>query len=247
MGRHDGATVLITGGTSGIGLATARLLHDDGARVTVTGRSPDSLEAARKELGPEVTVLASDIADPDATDALAAEVRDTLGEIDLLVVNAGVTAFAAFDEVTEDDYDRLFAINARGPFFLVQRLAPLLRAGGAVVVTTSVANVRGLPGSSVYAATKAAARSMVRSLARELLSRGVRVNAVSPGPIDTGILERTLPAAAAETTREQMRSVNPMQRFGRPEEVAAAVAFLGFDATFTTGAELVVDGGASQL
>ncbi len=247
MGRHDGTTVLIIGGTSGIGLATARLLHDDGARVVATGRTEDSVDAAREELGPDVTVLRGDITDPAATGALVAQVRETAGALDLLFVNAGITAFAAFADVTEADYDRLFAVNARGPYFLVQELAPVLREGGAVVVTTSVANAKGLPGSSVYAATKAAVRSMVRSLARELLPRDVRVNAVSPGPIDTGILERALPPAAADATREQMRGANPMQRFGRPEEVAAAVAFLGFDATFTTGAELVVDGGASQL
>jgi NAD(P)-dependent dehydrogenase (short-subunit alcohol dehydrogenase family) len=247
MGRYDGTTVLITGGTSGIGLATARLLRDEGARVVVTGRGPGSIDVARKELGPRVTVLASDAADPTAMDALAANVRETVGAIDLLFVNAGVTAFLGLSEVTEQDYDHLFAVNTRGPYFLVQKLAPLLREGGAVVVTTSIANAKGLPGSSVYAATKAALRSMVRSLARELLPRRVRVNAVSPGPIDTGILERTLPAASAKATRERMQGTNPMQRFGRPEEVATAVAFLGFDATFTTGAELVVDGGASQL
>ncbi|HEY2225330.1 SDR family oxidoreductase [Actinomycetospora sp.] len=247
MAAHDGAKVLITGGTSGIGLATARLLHDGGARVIVTGRSAESIEKARAELGPQVTVLDHDAADPAATDALVEGVRDAVDGLDLLFLNAGVTAFRSVGEVTEQEYDHLFAVNARGPFFLVQKLAPLLHDGGAVVVTTSVANVKGLAGSSIYAATKAAARSMVRSLARELAPRGVRVNAVSPGPIDTGILERTLPTAAAKATREQMRVANPMQRFGRPEEVAAAVAFLGFDATFTTGAELVVDGGASQL
>lgn len=239
--------MLITGGTRGIGLATARLLRDEGARVVVTGQSAESVELAEKELGPEVTVLTSDAADPTAAPALAARVRELLGWVDLLFLNAGVTGVAAFPDVTAEEYDRLFAVNVRGPFTLVQELAPMLHDGGSVVVTTSVANAKGLPGSSVYAATKAAVRSMVRSFARELLGRGIRVNAVSPGPIDTGILERSLPAAAAEATREQMRSVNPMQRFGRPEEVAAAVAFLGFDATFTTGAELVVDGGASQL
>ncbi len=247
MGRFDDRAVLITGGTSGIGLATAQLLRDEGARVLVTGRSPESLDRARKELGPEATVIAADAADPYALDGLAAEVGESVGALDLLHLNAGITAFSGFDEVTEEDYDHLFAVNARGVYFGVQKLAPLIRDEGAVVVTTSVANAKGLPGSSVYAATKAAVRSMVRSLARELLPRGIRVNAVSPGPIDSGILERTLPAAAAEATREQMRGVNPMQRFGRPQEVAAAVAFLGFDATYTTGAELVVDGGASQL
>lgn len=247
MGRFDDRAVLITGGTSGIGLATAQLLRDEGARVLVTGRSPESLDRAWKELGPEATVIAADAADPRALDGLAADVGEAVGALDLLHLNAGITTFSGFDEVTEEDYDRLFAVNARGVYFGAQTLAPLVRDGGAIVVTTSVANAKGLPGSSVYAATKAAVRSMVRSLARELLPRGIRVNAVSPGPIDSGILERTLPVAAAEATREQMREVNPMQRFGRPHEVATAVAFLGFDATYTTGAELVVDGGASQL
>jgi NAD(P)-dependent dehydrogenase (short-subunit alcohol dehydrogenase family) len=216
-------------------------------RVIVTGRNPTSLELARKDLGPAVTVLDSDASDPAALDSLAGRVRETLGAVDLLFLNAGITGFGAFQDVTEPEYDRLFDVDARGVYFGMQRLAPVLRDGGAVVVTTSVANTRGLAGSGVYAATKAAVRSMVRSFARELLPRAIRVNAVSPGPIDTGILERTLPAGAAGTTREQMRANNPMQRFGRPEEVAAAVAFLGFDATFTTGAELVVDGGVSQL
>ena len=243
MGRHDGTTALIVGGTSGIGLATARLLRDEGARVVVTGSSQATVDAARAELGDTVTAVRSDIAEPADVEALATAVP----RLDLLVVTAGVTAMVPFEAVTPELYDRLFAINARGPYFLVQRLAPLIVVGGSVVVTTSVADVKGLAGSSVYAAAKAAVRSMVRSLARELEPRGVRVNAVSPGPIDTGILERSAPAPVAARAREQMTANNPMGRFGHPEEVAAAVAFLGFDATFTTGAELPVDGGASQL
>ncbi len=136
MGRYDKATVLITGGTSGIGLATARLLRDEGARLIVTGRDPGSLDLARKELGPPATVLASDAADPAAMDALATHVRHTADAVDLLFVNAGITAFHGLSEVTEHEYDHLFAVNVRGPYFLVQKLAPLLREGGAVVVTT---------------------------------------------------------------------------------------------------------------
>jgi NAD(P)-dependent dehydrogenase (short-subunit alcohol dehydrogenase family) len=247
MGRHDGRAVLITGGTSGIGLATAQLLRAEGARVVVTGHRPDSLDAAREALGPDTTVLVADVADPAALDTLAVEVRDAVGALDLLFLNAGITGFGGVADVTRREYDQLFAVNVGGVYFGAQKLAPLLRDGGAVVVTTSIADVEGVPGFSVYAATKAAVRSMARSLARELLPRGIRVNAVSPGPVDTGIIERTLPADAAAATRDQLRAGNPMQRFGRPEEVAAAVAFLGFDATFTTGAELAVDGGASQL
>jgi NAD(P)-dependent dehydrogenase (short-subunit alcohol dehydrogenase family) len=144
-------------------------------------------------------------------------------------------------------YDEVLAVNAKGPYFTVQKLAPLMTEGSGVVLTTSVANVKGLPMVSAYAASKAALRSMTRGLARELLPRRIRVNAVSPGPIDTGILNRSLPAEAVEPTITQMREANPMKRFGRPEEVAKAVAFLAFEATFTTGAELAVDGGTSQL
>jgi len=144
-------------------------------------------------------------------------------------------------------YDELFAVNAKGSYFTVQKLAPLMNEGGAVVFTTSVANVRGFPMISAYSASKAALRSMARSLACELLPRGIRVNAVSPGPIDTGILEKSMPKEAADQTKHQMSESNPMKGLGRPEEVAKALVFLAFDATYTTGAELVVDGGASQL
>ena len=247
MGRADGRSVLVTGATSGIGLATARLLRDEGARVVATGRRAESVEAARVELGVGVDVVRSDIADTADVEELVGLLRETRAGLDLVVVNAGITAMAAVEEVTPELYDRLFAVNTRGPYLLLQRLAPLIRAGGAVVVTTSVADEKGLAGSSVYAATKAALRSMVRSFARELEPCGVRVNAVSPGPIDTGILERSTTPEVAAAARAQMTAVNPMGRFGRPEEVAAAIAFLGLEATFTTGAELPVDGGASQL
>jgi NAD(P)-dependent dehydrogenase (short-subunit alcohol dehydrogenase family) len=247
MDRYADKNVLVIGGTSGIGLATARMLLAQGARVVITGRSTESIAAARTELGPEAIVVVADVANSVDVDELVARVGESLGCLDLLFVNAGVTDFAGFDAVTEQAYDHQFDVNAKGAYFLVQKLAPVVSDGGAVVMTTSVAGVRGLAGSSVYAASKAAVRSMVRSFARELLPRGIRVNAVSPGPIDTGILERALPAAAARQTRTQMEHNNPMQRFGRPQEVAAAVGFLGFEATFTTGAELPVDGGVTQL
>ena len=247
MGSYDGKNVVITGGTSGFGLATAQLLTDGGARVLVTGRSQDGLDRASRQLGPDAIAVRSDAASTGDVEALAERVRTDLGSVDLLFVNAGVTRFAPLEDMTEDTYDEVQSINARGPYFTVQRLAPLLREGGSIVVTTSIANVRGLPALSAYAASKAALRSMTRSFASELLPRGVRVNAVSPGAIDTGVLERSMPADAAAATREQMTQSTPMQRFGDPAEVARVVAFLAFDATYTTGAELAVDGGASQL
>ena len=247
MGRFDGKRVVITGGSSGFGLATAKLLVGEGARVLVTGRSRATLDAAIAQLGDGAVAVRSDAASLPDIDELAERVGAELGMVDALFVNAGVTGFVPFASMTEERYDHLFAVNTKGPYFTVQKLAPLLAPGSGVVITTSVANAKGLPMVSAYAASKAALRSMTRSLARELLPQGVRVNAVSPGPIDTGILERSMPAEAAERTRAQMIQNNPMLRFGHPDEVARAVVFLAFDATYTTGAELVVDGGASQL
>lgn len=247
MKKYEGKRVVITGGTDGIGLTTAKLLLDEGARVLVTGHTRATLDAARKDLGQRAIVLESDAASLSDIESLADRVRSEWGGLDVLFVNAGQTRFVPFEAVSEAVYDGLLAINAKGPFFTVQKLAPLMAPGSAVVLTTSVVNEMGFPMISVYSATKAALRSMARTMARELLPRGIRVNAVSPGPIDTSILERTLGKEAADPVKEQMASDNPMKRFGRAEEVARAALFLAFDATFTTGAELPIDGGASQL
>lgn len=247
MGQYDGKHVVITGGTSGIGLVTTKLLLDQGARVLITGRTRATLDSVREELGKNAVVLESDAASLTDIDALADRVKSEFGTLDLLFVNAGVTRFAPFESMTEAVYDEVLTVNAKGPYFTVQKLAPLITEGGAVVVTTSVVNEMGYPMVSAYSASKAALRSMVRSLARELLPRHIRVNAVSPGPIETGILDKTLPPEAVSQTKQAMSGENPMKRFGRPEEVAKAVAFLAFDATYTTGAELAVDGGGSQL
>jgi NAD(P)-dependent dehydrogenase (short-subunit alcohol dehydrogenase family) len=247
MGKYDGKSVVITGGSSGFGLTTAKLLVDGGARVLITGRSQATLDSAREQLGEDAVPVRSDVASPPDVDALADRAKAEFGTLDALFVNAGVTRFVPFESMTEEVYDELFTINAKGSYFTVQKLVPLLSEGSGIVLTTSVANVRGIPMISAYAASKAALRSMTRSLARELLPRKIRVNAISPGPIDTGILERSLPEEAAEQTKAQMIANNPMLRFGDPSEIAKAVAFLAFDATYTTGAELAVDGGASQL
>lgn len=247
MGRYEGKNVVITGGSSGLGLATARLLVGEGARVLVTGRGQDALDAAREQLGGDAVAVRSDASSLSDIDALADRVKAELGTVDALFANAGVSGFAPFEATSEQLFDELLTINAKGPYFTVQKLAPLLAEGSGVVLTTSVANVLGLPALSAYAASKAALRSMTRSLARELLPRKVRVNAVSPGPIDTGILEKTMPKEAVEQTVAQMAADIPMLRVGTPAEVARAVAFLAFDATYTTGAELAVDGGGSQL
>ncbi len=247
MKQYDGKRVVITGGTSGFGLATAKLLVAEGARVLITGRTQATLDSAKEQLGSYAIAVHSDAASLPDIDALADRVKSEFGTFDLLFVNAGVTRFVPFESMTEEVYDELLTVNAKGPYFTVQKLAPLMSEGSGVVLTTSVANMKGLPMVSAYAASKAALRSMTRSLARELLPRKIRVNAVSPGPINTGILERAMPTEAAERTKAQMTEDNPMLRFGEPQEVAKAVAFLAFDATYTTGSELAVDGGGSQL
>ena len=248
MQRYDAKRAVIIGGTSGMGLATAKMLLDGGARVLVTGRSQAGLESAQKELGAAAIVVSSDARSLADIDVLGSRVTAEFGTFDLLFVNAGLGLFAPLENTTEAIYDEMFNLNAKGPFFAVQKLAPLLERGGAVVLTTSVANVKGMPHIAAYGAAKAALRSLVRVFAAELLPRGIRVNAVSPGPIDTPIIGKAFPDkdVAAEVTR-QMRDANPMKRFGTSEEVAKAVLFLAFDATYTTGAEFPVDGGWSQL
>jgi NAD(P)-dependent dehydrogenase (short-subunit alcohol dehydrogenase family) len=248
MERYQDKKVVITGGTSGMGLATAKMLLNGGAHVLVTGRSQAGLESARKELGEGAIVVSSDARSLTDIDALASRVKAEFDTFDLLFVNAGFGLFAPLENTTETIYDEMFDLNAKGPFFVVQKLAPFIHRGGAVVLTTSIANVKGMPGLAAYGAAKAALRSFARVLAAELLPQGIRVNAVTPGPIDTGILEKTIldKNIAAEFNR-QMREANPMKRFGTSEEVAKAVLFLAFDATYTTGAELPVDGGLSQL
>ena len=247
MGSYDGKSVVITGGSSGFGFTTAKMLAAGGARVLITGRNQATLDSAREQLGDNAVAVRGDVAVLSDLDALADRVQAEFGTIDALFVNAGVTRFEPFEQMSEQAYDELFAINTKGAYFTVQKLAPLLREGSGVVLTTSIANVKGLPLISAYAASKAALRSMTRGLARELLPRKVRVNAVSPGPIDTGILKKVMPNEAAERTKAEMIANVPMQRFGDSSEIAAAVAFLAFDATFTTGVEFAVDGGASQL
>lgn len=247
MGKYSGKNAVITGGGSGIGFAMARLLVDGGARVVITGRSQTTLDAARERLGENAVAVRGDVSALSDLDTLAARVKDELGTVEALFVNAGVTALTPFDSTGEEAYDELFDINVKGAYFTVRKLAPLLSTGAGVVLTTSIANVIGRPETSVYAAGKAALRSMARTFSRELLPRGIRVNAVSPGPIETGILENAMAKEAAEQFRAERIAENPMRRFGTSDEIAIAAAFLAFDATYTTGAELAVDGGATQL
>jgi NAD(P)-dependent dehydrogenase (short-subunit alcohol dehydrogenase family) len=248
MAPFQDKKVVILGGTSGMGLATAKMLLDGGARVLVTGRSQAGLDSAKQELGTGALVVSSDARSLTDIDALAAQVKAEFGTIDLLFVNAGFSTPAPLANVTEAIYDEMFNLNAKGPFFAVQKFAPLINRGGSVVLTTSVANVKGLPGQATYGAAKAALRSLARTLATELLPQEIRVNAVSPGPIATPILDKVFPdKEMAAQVREKTIGMVPMKRFGTSEEIAKAVLFLAFDATFTTGLEIPVDGGWSQL
>ncbi len=249
MNRFEGKTALITGGTTGIGFATAKLFINEGARVIVTGRAAATIKSAQAELGDNAIVVRSDATSFSDMDALVAKVKETFGKLDVLFVNAGYGQWIPFEQVTEEVYDEMLNLNAKGPYFIVQKLVPLMPEGSSVVFTTSLANVKAVPALSAYGAAKAALRSMTRSLAGELSSRGIRVNAVNPGPIGaTDILQKVgMPKEAADQIYIQMAESVPMKRLGQPEEIAKAVAYLAVDATFTTGAEIPVDGGWSQL
>src|SRR5271170_5417693 len=239
MERYEAKRAVIIGGTSGMGLATAKMLLDAGARVMVTGRSQGGLESAQKELGKDAIVVSSDARSLTDIDALASRVKAEFGAFDLLFVNAGLGLFAPLENTTEAIYDEMFNLNAKGPFFAVQKLAPLMNRGGAVVLTTAAANVKGMPSLAAYLASKTALRSFTRVLAAELLPREIRVNSVAPGPIDTPIIGKAFPEKdVAAGVAKHTIDLNPMKRFGTSEEIAKAVLFLAFDATYTTGAEL---------
>lgn len=234
--------VLVTGGTTGIGAATARLFHSEGAKVIVTGSSAKTVEAAKPDLPIEVVV--ADQADTQASKALVDRVKNRYGAIDVLFVNAGVGKFATLDRADEAHFDSIFSINVRGLYFMTKHAAPVIPNGGAIIFTGSTAGLKGGAGMSVYSATKAAVRSLARTLAAELAPRNVRVNVISPGVIETPILGKVgLTPEQLNAWLESSKQRIPLGRIGRPGEVAAAALYLATDATFTTGAELLVGGG----
>ena len=247
MARLQGKVALITGGTTGIGAATARLFKAEGATVIATGANPNSLEAARAEL-PGIEVVLSNQADPAASKALADDVARRHGRIDILFVNAGVAAFSPLDQVTEDDFDRQFGVNVRGALFAAQAAAPHIPEGGSIIFTASTVASSGMAGASVYSASKAAVRSFARTLGAELAPRGVRVNVISPGPIETPIFGKSgMSAEQIEGFKSGITSRVPLGRIGRPDEIAAAVLFLAADATFVTGEEIISGGGLAVI
>jgi NAD(P)-dependent dehydrogenase (short-subunit alcohol dehydrogenase family) len=245
MSRLSGKRALITGGTSGIGLATAKRFLEEGARVMITGVNPDTLARAKEELGPDVTVLSADSADVAAQSDLARAVAAEYGQVDIVFLNAGVSVWQAIEDWTEEMFDRSFAVNVKGPYFLIQALLPVFANPASVVLNTSINAHVGAARSSVYAATKAAFLNMAKTLSTELLGRGVRVNAVSPGPVETPLYDKLgIPEAYREQVNSEIRSTIPAGRFGTPEEIANAVLYLASDESrWTLGAEIVVDGG----
>ena len=249
MNKLQNKIALITGGTTGIGAATAKLFQAEGATVVVTGSNPVTLEAAREEL-PGIEVMASDAGDVAATQSLIEAVKDKHGRIDVLFVNAGIAGFAPIEATDEATFDRQFSINVKGAYFVMKHAAPVLSDGASIILTASMAGARGMPGTTVYSATKAALRSFGRTFAGELAPRRIRVNTISPGPIDTPILGKGGDASPAEikAMMDGIIAQVPLGRIGQAKEVAAAALYFpSDDSKFTTGTELFVDGGATEL
>jgi NAD(P)-dependent dehydrogenase (short-subunit alcohol dehydrogenase family) len=250
MKRLEGKVALVTGGNSGIGLATAQRLREEGAKVVISGRNQKTLDEAVHKIGKDVLAVRADVSNTDDLDKLFAAISQKFGKIDVLFANAGIYKFAPATATTSELYDELFDINAKGVYFTIQKALPLLNDGASIIINTSIASQIGLVNGSVYAATKSALRSFTRSLAAELVDRKIRVNAVSPGPIDTpeGFARTGLPKEQVEQFVRDVIAKVPMKRIGQPSEIAGAVAFLASsDASFITGAEVPVDGGLGQI
>jgi NAD(P)-dependent dehydrogenase (short-subunit alcohol dehydrogenase family) len=247
MDRLKGKRALITGGTSGIGLETARQFLAEGARVAITGKNPETLESARKELGTGTLIIPSDAGDSAAQKQLAEVLRKEFGGLDILFVNAGIAELKPVEHWDEAAFDRTFAMNVKGPYFLIQALLPLFANPASIVLNTSVNAHVGMPNTSVYGASKAALLSLARTLSGELIQRGVRVNAISPGPISTPLYSKLgLSEADLKNVAASIQSQVPAGRFGNPSEIAKAVVFLASgESAFTVGAELLIDGGMS--
>jgi len=249
MKRLEGKVAVITGGNSGIGLATAKRLLEEGAKVAISGRNQKTLEEATRTLGKDVLVVKADTAQLSETERLLKAANDRFGKIDVLFINAGVAKFAPLTDTPEALFDEQFDINIRGAYFTIQKAVPYLNDGASIILNTSVAGSTGFPNTSAYSATKAALRSLARTAAAEFAGRSIRVNAVAPGPIATPIFGRTgLPQEAIDDFAKEIIQKVPLKRFGQPEEIAGVVAFLASsDASYITGVELNVDGGLGQL
>ncbi|HYM01177.1 MAG TPA: SDR family oxidoreductase [Blastocatellia bacterium] len=249
MKRLEEKIAVVTGGNSGIGLATAKLLRQEGAKLAISGRDQRTLTTAAKEIGGDTLAIRADVSSIPDIEAFFATVEQRFGKIDVLFANAGVARFAPIGDSTESLFDELFDINVKGVYFTIQKALPHLNNGASIILNTTFVNRAGLPGTSVYAASKAAVRSFARIAAAELAGRGIRVNVVSPGPIATPIFGRLgLPQEAVDELAQTLVSLVPMKRLGKPEEIASTVLFLASpDSSYITGVEINVDGGAGQV
>jgi NAD(P)-dependent dehydrogenase (short-subunit alcohol dehydrogenase family) len=250
MKKLENKTALITGGSSGIGFATAKEFLEQGASaVIITGRNEAALNHAKKELGGKVYTLVSDSASLDDINSLPEQVKVLVNKLDILFINAGIAKFTPIEAVDEKHYDEQFNINVKGAYFTIQKLLPFLNDGASIILNTSINAHMGKAGSSVYSATKAALITFARTLSAELLPRKIRVNAVSPGPVKTQILNRLgLPSDQLEHMATSIQSQVPLARFGNPEEIAkVATFFASDDSSFVLGAELIADGGMVTL
>jgi NAD(P)-dependent dehydrogenase (short-subunit alcohol dehydrogenase family) len=249
MGKLQGKIGLVTGGTSGIGLATAKRFVSEGAYVFITGRREAELAAAIKEVGNNATAIRGDVSNLGDLDRLFAQIRQKKGTLDILFANAGTAKYATVGEITEELYDSIFDTNVKGLLFTVQKALPLLSDGASIILNASMVASKGLPSNSIYSATKAAVRSFARTWTTDLKARRIRVNAVSPGSIDTPGLNELL--GSSETGQQRLKMIStavPLGRLGKPDEIANAVVFLASDeASYITGAELFVDGGFAQV
>jgi len=249
MGKLESKVAVVTGGNSGIGLATAKEFKEQGAMVVISGRDQLSLDEAKRVIGGDVLAVRSDASSLTELDKLFEAVKEKFGHIDVLFVNAGVGKFAPIEAVTEQLFDSIMDINFKGAYFTIQKSLPLLNDNASIILNTSINAHIGMPNSSVYAASKAALLTLARTLSAELVGRGIRVNAISPGPVTTDILNRLgLPAEALEQTQKFLIDQIPMKRFGRPEEIAKTALFLASsDSSFLLGTEIVADGGMSHV
>lgn len=249
MGKLEGKTVVITGGSSGIGLATTQQFVKEGAHVFITGRRQEELDRAVTELGTNVTAVRGDVSNLEDLDRLYDEVKKSERKIDVVFANAGIGDFQPLGAITEDTYDKTFDVNVKGLVFTIQKALPLMNDGGSIILNASIAGTTGVEAFSVYSASKAAVRSFARTWTTDLKARQIRVNAISPGPIDTPIFD-TLGLSEAETNeiKAGFAAGVPLGRIGRPDEVAKAALFLASsDSSFVTGIELTVDGGMAQV
>ncbi len=249
MGKLDGKIALITGGNSGIGLATAKRFVNEGAYVFITGRRDSELTTAVKEIGRDVTGVRGDVSNLSDLDRLFEQIKREKGKLDIVFANAGVAKYAHFGEISEEFYDSIFDINVKGLLFTVQKALPLMPDGATIVLNASVVGSKGLPSNSVYSATKAAIRSFARTWTTDLKDRHIRVNAVSPGTIDTpGLSELLASSQVGEQRRKMISTSIPLGRIGNPDEIAKAVVFLASDdSSYVSGVELFVDGGFAQV